>query len=186
MRVQVARYRFTVDEYHRMGAAGIFREDDRVELLDGEIVRMTPIGSRHAGCVKALNQMFARLLGSRALVAVQDPIRLGAHSEPHPDLVLLRPRPDFYRESHPEPGDVWLVVEVSDTTGALDREVKLPLYAAAGIPEVWLVDLPAEAVEAHRRPASGRYGEVARRGRGERVGCAAFPDLDIPVDAILG
>jgi Uma2 family endonuclease len=186
MAVEVLRHRFTVTDYHRMGEAGIFAEDDRVELIDGEVVQMTPIGSRHAGCVKRLNRLLGAAVGDRAVVAVQDPIALHPDSEPQPDLALLRPRADFYGGGHPGPADVWLVVEVADRSLAFDRGVKVPLYARAGVPELWIVDLAGDGVETYRRPAGGRYAEVQRLGRGQRLGCAAFPGLDVAVDDVLG
>jgi Uma2 family endonuclease len=186
MSVEIARRRFTVAEYHRMGETGILTPDDRVELLDGEIVQTAPIGSAHGGCMNRLNRLLVLAARDRAVVTVQNPIALGPTSEPQPDLALARPRADLYARSHPAPADIWLVIEVSDTTLAFDRDVKTPLYAAAGIPETWLVDLLGAAVEVHRRPAGRRYAEVVRRGAGERVACAAFPELELPVDAILG
>lgn len=186
MVMQLQRYLFTVEEYHRMGEAGIFRENDRVELIEGEIVEMTPIGSRHAACVDRVAQLFFERAARRAIVRVQNPIRLGKHSEPQPDLVLLRPRPDFYAQGHPGPEDVLLLVEVAETSAEYDRTIKLPLYARSGIPEVWLVDLAAAAVEVHRRPTPEGYQEVQRVRRGERVSSQAFPDLDLAVDEVLG
>ena len=186
MAVEIARRRFTVDEYHRMGQAGILREDDRVELIDGEIVEMTPIGSPHAACVTRLAHAFFAMVGRHAAVRVQNPIALGATSEPQPDLALVRPRADFYAGGHPGPGDVWLVVEVADTSLTFDRTVKVPLYARAGIPEVWVVDLAGQRVEVYRRPAGGLYADVQRHERGQRLVCAAFPDLALSVDEALG
>ncbi len=186
MAVEILRRRFTVDEYHRMGEAGIFREDDRVELIDGEIVEMTPIGSPHAACVTRLAHIFIAKVGERAVVRVQNPIILGATSEPEPDVAVGHPRPDFYARGHPEAADVWLVVEVADTSLAFDRTVKVPLYARAGIAEAWVVDLPGQRVEVYRRPAGGRYAEVQRHERGHRLACAALPDLALSVDDALG
>src|SRR6184192_4545534 len=145
--------RFSVDEYDRMGRAGVFHEDDRMELLDGQIVEMSPIGPGHAGCVRALTSLLTRLVAGRALVSVQNPVRLGEHSEPQPDVALLVPRADAYRTAHPQPKDVLLVIEVADASLEHDRDVKVPLYAAAGVPEVWLVNL------------RGRYHAVPRSGR---------------------
>ena len=186
MAVQLLRRSFTVAEYHRMAEAGILREDDRVELVEGEIVQMTPIGSRHAACVMRLVQLLSRQLGQGVLVNVQNPIRLGEYSEPQPDVTLLRFRPDFYAQSHPGPTDVLLAVEVAETSAVYDRDVKLPLYARAGIPEVWLVDLSAEGMEVHRDPTAQGYRQVRRVGRGERVTPGVFPELDLAVDDILG
>lgn len=185
MGIQVVKHRFTVEEYHRMGTAGIFSEDDRVELIEGEIVEMSPIGSRHAACVKRLIRLFDRGVGDRAIVGAQDPIRLGEHSEPQPDLALLRPRPDFYAHAHPGPEDVLLVVEVAETSADYDREVKVPLYARAGIPEVWLVELYAEQIEVYRQPAPHGYQEVQTVRRGQHLSSQTFPELALAVDNIL-
>jgi hypothetical protein len=179
-------YRFTVEDYHRMAEAGILGEDDRVELIEGEIVEMPPIGSPHGGTVKALIHLFSRAVGDLALVAAQDPVRLSDISEPQPDLMLLRPRPDFYRDSHPTPADVLLLVEVADTSVEFDRSVKLPLYARVSIPESWLVDLERGVLEVHRSPAGDRYGEVQELVAGSRVAPASLPDAELEVADILG
>lgn len=181
----VAKRLFTIDEYHRMAAAGVLRGDDRVELLEGEIVEMSPIGKEHAVCVKRLNRWFNRNLGGRALVGVQDPIRVGNRSEPQPDLTLLRPRADDYAGGHPGPEDVLLVVEVADTSQAYDRDVKIPFYASAGIPEAWLADIAEKAFEVHRKPGPAGYSEVRRVSRGQSVAPAAFPEVALPVDEIF-
>lgn len=186
MALQIARRCFTVEEYHRMGAAGILSEDDRVELIEGEIVEMTPIGSRHASCVMRLNQLFSQRLGQRALVSVQNLIRLGERSEPQPDLALLRTRPDFYAQAHPEPRDVLLLVEVAETSGAYDREVKVPLYARAGIGEVWLVGLEYAGIEVYRQPGPQAYQLVQRVGPEARLAPQAFPDLALAAAEIIG
>ncbi|MFN3476129.1 MAG: Uma2 family endonuclease [Candidatus Methylomirabilales bacterium] len=186
MGVQVAKRRFTVEEYHRMGAAGIFSEDDRVELIEGEIVEMSPIGRRHAACVKRLIRLFDRGVGDRAIVGAQDPIRLGEHSEPQPDLTLLRPRPDFYAHAHPGPEDVFLIVEAAETSADYDRELKIPLYARAGIPEVWVVELDAERIEVYRKPGPHGYQEVQTVRRGPHLSPQAFPELALASDDILG
>jgi Uma2 family endonuclease len=128
----VARHLFTVDEYHRMGEAGIFGEDDRVELIEGEIIEMSPIGSPHAARVKRLTQLLVRRLGTRAIVQVQDPVVLSQLSEPQPDLAVVKARADFYAAGHPQPTDILLVVEVADTSRVFDRNVKAPLYAPCG------------------------------------------------------
>ncbi|HEV8307459.1 MAG TPA: Uma2 family endonuclease [Methylomirabilota bacterium] len=186
MAVEILRRRFTVDEYHRMGEMGILREEDRVELIDGEIVQMTPIGSRHAACVNRLNRLLVAPAGERAIVAVQNPIAVPPDSEPQPDLALLRPRSDFYARAHPEPSDVWLVIEVADVSAAFDRAVKIPLYARAAIPEVWLVDLAGECVEVYRGPTERTYAHLERRLRGQRLAGEALPDLALSVDEVLG
>ena len=185
MAVQPVRHRFTVAEYHQMAGAGIFGEDDRVELLEGEVVEMAPIGSRHAACVKRLNRLFQEQAAERVIVAVQDPVRLGQLSEPQPDLALLRPRHDYYASGHPGPEDVLLIVEVAETTAAWDRQHKVPLYASAGVAEVWLVDLGAGVVEACREPAGGAYAVVRRAGAGETLTPLALPTLTVAVDDIM-
>src|SRR5207237_1757760 len=153
MTVVLKTHRFTVDEYHRRGEVGIFSEDDRVELLAGEIVEMSPLGPLHAGTVDRLTALFASRLGAEVIVRVQNPLLLRTEdSEPQPDVVLLRLRTDFYARSHPEAQDVYLVIEVADTSMVTDREVKLPIYARAGVPEVWLLDVAAQRVEVHRHP----------------------------------
>jgi Uma2 family endonuclease len=180
-------HRFTVDEYHRMGEAGIFSEDDRVELLAGEIVEMSPIGPLHAGTVGRLTALFSSQLGTEVLVWVQNPLLLRPEdSESQPDVALLRSRPDFYTHSHPEAQDVYLVIEVADTSVVADREVKLPIYAKAGVPEAWLLDVATQHLEVHRHPTPDGYQDVRSLQRGEAVAPQAFPQLVLSVDALLG
>lgn len=144
---QLAKHWITVDEYERMGEAGIWTKDSRLELLEGEIYEISPIGSHHAACVSFLGNHLNRQLGDRLIIRTQNPIRLDDFSEPQPDIALLRWRDDFYRHAHPVPADALLVIEVADTTVDSDRRVKIPLYAKAAIKEVWLVNLPAEQIE---------------------------------------
>lgn len=146
------RHRVTVSDYYKMAEAGIFGEDDHVELIDGEIVDMAPIGSRHGGTVKLLTQYFSAAAGKQAIVSVQDPLHLDDRSEPEPDLMLLKPRADFYAAAHPEATDVLLLIEVGETTARFDREVKLPLYARHGVAEVWLINLDTRQIEICRSP----------------------------------
>jgi len=183
---QVARHLFSVDDYRRMGEAGIFDEGERVELIEGEIIEMSPIGSAHASRVKRLIQLLSRRLGHKAIVQVQDPVVLSALSEPQPDVALLRPRTDFYAARHPRPADVLLIVEVADRSRVFDRTVKAPLYARAGIRELWIVDLTDEVVEVYRRPLRGAYREVEQLRRGQRLTIAAFPQLVLRVADVLG
>lgn len=178
--------RFTVDEYYRMAQAGVLTEDDRVELIEGQIVLREPIGPYHAGTVRRLNRLWTTRLGARAVVDVQNPVRLGAHSEPQPDLVLLRPRHDFYADTHPEPADVLLAIEVGGTSAEGDRTVKMPLYARAGIREAWLIDLAADRVEVYRRPSDEGYRDVRRLGRDQTLSAEAFPDVTLTVGDLLG
>lgn len=187
MAIALKTRRFTVDEYHRMGEAGILSAEDRVELLAGEIVEMSPIGPLHASIVDRLTNLFAAYLGSRVIVRTQNPLFLrGEDSEPQPDVALLHPRPDFYRSSHPQARDVFLVIEVADTSGEKDRNIKLPLYARAGIAEAWLLDVAADQLEVHRQPTANGYQEVILQRRGETVTLQAFPDLALPVADLLG
>src|SRR5262249_47886852 len=187
MAVDLKRRRFTIDEYHRMAEFGILTEDDRVELLDGEIIEMAPIGLRHASICDRLTRLFTRHLGDRVIVRVAGPILLPKQdSEPQPDLTLLRPRSDFYSRAHPEPADVLLTVEVMDTSAYRDRRVKLPLYGRASLGEVWLVDAEQEHVEVYRHPTAGQPAATELKRRGERVTIAAFPEISFEVDEIFG
>ena len=186
MAVQLVRRSFTVDEYHRMVQAGILGEDDRVELLEGEIVEMAPIGSRQAACVDRLTQLFSDRVRGRAIVRVQNPIRLGQRSEPQPDLTLLNPRSDFYALAHPGSQDVLLVVEVVEMSAEVDRGVKMLLYARAAIPKVWLVDLAGESIEVYRQSSSEGYQEVILLQRGQRLASQSLPGLELAVGEILG
>lgn len=187
MAVQLVTYRFTVKDYHRMAEADIFHEDDRVELLAGEIVEMAPIGPGHAGGVKRLMNAFLPLqMERKAIISVQDPIALGEHSEPQLDLALLRPRLDFYAHGHPDPQDVLLVVDVMESSAGYDRQVKVPLYARFGIPETWLVDLEQGLIEVYRGPSPEGYCKVQRLGRGEPLSPQAFPQHTLTVDEVLG
>ena len=186
MSVQVARRYFSVDEYHRMGEAGIFSQDDRVELIEGEILKMSPIGSRHAASVNRLIMQLVNLLGERAIVSAQNPILLNDFSEPEPDIAIVKRRDDFYAQAHPTATDVLLIVEIADTSVAYDRDIKLPAYARSAVPEVWIVDLPAETVEVHVELVSGVYRNERSHRRGEFITPLHFPDLSIEVASILG
>lgn len=181
-----SRYRFNADEFLKIGEAGIFDEASRVELIEGEIVEMNPIGSHHAGNVSRLLNLFAKKVGDSAIVSVQNPIHLAGHSEPQPDIALLKPRDDFYSEHHPKPDDVFLLVEVADTSLAHDRDVKVPLYARYGIPEYWIVDLTNREVIAHFRPEDGKYRLTERVKVGDELASRSIPNLSVKVEEILG
>ncbi|HEX5911985.1 MAG TPA: Uma2 family endonuclease [Rubrobacter sp.] len=183
-RQQLTRWRFTVHDYHRMGEAGILHEDDRVELIEGELVEMTAIGTRHFSCVNRLNRLLVMNVGDEAIVSVQNPVRLNEYNEPQPDVTVIRPRD--YRESLPMPEDVMLLIEVSDTTLAYDRGVKLPLYARTGIREVWILDLPGETIERYTDPSKEGYRRADRLRRGQTLESIALPSLTPTVDEILG
>jgi Uma2 family endonuclease len=183
----LTRYRFTVEEYHRMGDAGILPEDNRLELINGDIVVREPIGAYHAGTVVRLNRLWTSHVGNRAMVSIQNPVQFPREdTELQPDVMLLRPREDFYTTAHPQAGDVLLLIEVADTTLRLDRHIKIPLDARVGVREVWLVDLTTAQVEVHREPRGDRYRDVRVLARGERVAPEAFPDLSLEVSELIG
>ena len=169
-----------------MAKSGILTEEDRVELIRGEIVEMSPIGRRRAACVRRLVKLFSEKLSQRAIVDTQNPVELSDRSEPQPDVVLLQPHPDFYEAGHPQPQDIFLLVEVADTTVETDRNVKIPLYAEGGISEVWLVDINEQCIEIYRDPLSTGYQSVQKFQRGQTLSIQAFPDIDITVDEVLG
>ena len=185
MHVQMPTRRFTVEEYQRMAEAGILGEDDRVELLDGRIVEMMPIGEPHAACVRRLTNLLAERARGRAIVDVQDPVYLDRWSLPQPDVTLLRPRSDFYT-SHPRPEDLLLVVEVADTSLGYDRDEKFPRYAAGGITEAWLVDLEGDRIEVHREPGPEGYARIRSVTRGAELEVAGLPGVMLRADEILG
>ncbi|HEV8614476.1 MAG TPA: Uma2 family endonuclease [Methylomirabilota bacterium] len=181
------RRRFTIADYHRMGDVGILGCDERLELIDGELIVREPIGSHHAGTVTRVSRLWTLRLGQRALVSIQNPLVLpNVDSELQPDVTILAPRADFYTTSHPLPADVLLLIEVADTSLRLDRRVKLPLYARAGIREAWLCDLTTGRIEVHREPTAQGYGAVRVHGRGASLAAVAFPDLALTVDDLLG
>ena len=178
--------RFTLEQYHRMGEAGILDEDERVELIEGEIVEMTPIGRAHASVVARITRLFSARFAGEAIVWVQNPLVLPRQvSEFQPDLALLRPRPDFYRGKRVEPADALLVVEVMDSSVAHDRRVKLPIYARARVPEVWLVDVNESTVELHREPTGAAYRDRRRVDRGGTMAPLAFPDARLAVRDVV-
>jgi Uma2 family endonuclease len=154
------RHRLTVSDYHRMAEAGILHEDARVELIEGEIIDMSPIGSIHAGTVRQLSRLLERAVGEAAIVSAQNLIVLDDHSEPEPDIALLRPRADFYKSSHPRPGDVLLIIEVAEFSLRYDRDVKIPLYARHKIAEAWLIDVENGHLTIFLQPAGGVYQDI--------------------------
>jgi Uma2 family endonuclease len=181
----VRHRRFTVDEYHRMAEAGVLTEDDRVELLDGEVVVMAPIGARHAACVDRLNELLVFAAARRAIVRVQNPVRLDDHSEPQPDVVLVRRAEDFHASRTPGPEDTLLAIEVGDSSVRFDRDVKAPLYARTGIIELWLVDLGANEVSVCRRPGPDGYGDMRVKRVGDVLSPQALPEVALKVDEVL-
>ncbi len=155
-----ARKRFSVSEYHRLAQLGFIGPDERTELIEGEIIPMAPIGPEHASHTRHLVQLLSSVLGESAIVDAQNPVQLGEESEPQPDVSVLRPREDYYADAHPTPDDVLLLVEISDTSLAFDRQTKVPMYARHGIAVVWLVDLQNRAVEVYEQPLEGVYERV--------------------------
>jgi Uma2 family endonuclease len=186
MQIEVARKRFTVEEYYRMADTGILAPSDRVELIEGEIVEMSPIGDRHLNAVNRATMIFARGVGDKAVVSIQNPAHMDRHNEPQPDVVLIRPREGFYGKGTPDPEDVLLLIEVSDSTLRFDLKVKLPVYARTGIREVWIVDLKNDAILIHREPTDDSYNSVETKRRGETISPQAFPEFLINVDDLIG
>ena len=184
-REEVTRRRFTVEEFHRMGEVGILREDERVELIEGEIVQMNPIGGRHVRCVNELNWLLGQQIRDGGLrVSIQNPIRLNGGLEPQPDLAVILAAGSA--GSLPGPADVLLVIEVCDTTLAYERNVKLPLYARAGIREAWIVDLQGEAIERNNDPAEDGFRRMERARHGRSLASEALPNLTLQTNAVLG
>lgn len=184
MEAAVRRHKFTVDEYHWMGRVGILCEDARVELIEGEIIEMTPIGGRHAWCVNVITRILITLLGERAFVSIQNPVRLDDQSEPQPDVAVLRPEAERRRDV-PHASEALVLIEVADSSLAHDRRNKLPLYAKSGIPEVWIVDLTRDRVEVYREPGRDGYGSLTVHERDGVLSPLAFPDIAIRCEEIL-
>ncbi len=185
MSAAIVHHRFSVDDYEQMIQTGILTENDPVELIRGEIIEKMSIGDEHCACVKRLNHLLSMRVRGLAIVSVQDPIRL-ADSEPEPDIALLRPTSDFYASGKPQADDVLLLAEVADTSIDFDRDVKLPLYAEAGVQEVWIVDLESQSVEVYRQPnAAGKYLNVHTVSGSQQLQVAALPDIALLVSEIL-
>ncbi len=168
-----------------MAQAGVLAEDDRLELIDGDLIDMTPIGSRHAGAVSRLTRLFGAAVGADAIVSVQNPVQLDYYSQPQPDLALLRPRADFYSESHPQPADVLLIVEVAEASLDYDRDVKVPLYAHHGVPEVWLVDVAGRGMTVYRAPGPDGYGQQRCVQNAESIWPVTLPAVVIDLAGLL-
>jgi len=186
MQIEVTKKLFTVDEYYQMARAGILGPEDRVELIDGEIIQMSPIGDRHAGSVNRGTRLFIEAFSNRAVVSVQNPLQLNNYTEPEPDIVVLKPRADDYMSKKVRAEDALLVVEVSDKTLQYDRNVKVPRYAAAGVSEVWIENLEAGELLVYRDTAGKAYMDCRTLRRGDSVSPLAFPDITFKVEALLG
>lgn len=186
MPTETTRKRFTVDDYYRMAEAGILKPTDRVELIEGEIVEMSPVGDRHAMAVNRATMVFARGLGDKVVVSVQNAVRINRYNEPQPDVVLIRPREGFYGDRHPRPEDVVLMIEVSDTTLKFDQNVKLPIYAQNGIREVWIFDLRKDVIHVYREPAGRSYAVCEIKLKSDSISPQAFPEFSISAAELLG
>jgi Uma2 family endonuclease len=179
------RHRLTVADYHRMGEAGVFAHDARVELIEGEVIDMAPIGSRHAGTLSFLIARFGACLGVHGILWPQNPVVLDFHSEPQPDIAILRPRADFYRLSHPRPNDILLLIEVSETTLRYDQEVKLRLYARADIPEVWIIDLESSVLLVYTEPSGEIYSNRQELSTPGVLAPSALPQAAVDLSALF-
>ncbi|HLF13185.1 MAG TPA: Uma2 family endonuclease [Gammaproteobacteria bacterium] len=173
------RHRITVEHYYRMAEAGLFEEDERVELINGEIIDMPPMGSRHAGTVAQLTDVLSHAVGGRAMIRAQLPVRLSDDSEPEPDIAVVKLRSDYYKSNHPVAADILLLVEISDTTVRYDRQVKVPLYAQRGIPEVWIVDLQSGEMHFYRSPVNGKYTVASSTAEPGVVSIASLPSVKV-------
>ncbi len=178
------RKQFTVEEYYKLGELGMLR-DGRTELIDGDIIYMAPMGTRHLSCVGRLLKMFFNTLGDRATILSQTPVRLNGRLEPEPDVSILKPRADCYIDIHPQPQDVYLLIEVSVTTVDHDRNVKSVRYGRAGVIELWIIDIEAQLVEVYRNPNANGYESIQQFRPGESISPLAFSDIVISVDEIL-
>jgi Uma2 family endonuclease len=183
--IPLTRYRLTVTDFQRMAEAGILAEDDRVELIEGGLFDMSPIGSRHAGTVMHLTGLFNRAVGDAAIVSVQNPVILGEHSEPQPDIALLKPRPDVYTRSHPDAKEILLLIEVADTGIGFDRDIKIPLYARYEVPEVWLLDSTQRHLEIHRRPGADGYRLMLRPDQDDQSSPELLPSIFLTADRLF-
>jgi Uma2 family endonuclease len=186
MRSEVPRKLFTTDEYYRMAEVGILTPEDRVELIEGEIVRMSPIGTRHAACVTRAGEIFTLKFHGRAIVTVQNPAHLNQYNEPQPDILVLKPRSDYYASKHPSPEDTLLLLEVSDTTLKFDISVKTPIYAATGISEVWVADLRNNLIRVFRDPLAGQFQTILTFNAEDHLSILAFPDVEFKVSDLIG
>jgi len=182
--VEITRHRFTADDYQLMGEAGIFHPNARVELIEGEIIEMFPIGAGHIGCIGLTNMELTRQLQTQAIVFVQCPIRIADDGEPQPDLLIVRK--EYDRTMPPTPADTFLLIEVSENSLRFDRTIKLPLYAAAGIPESWIFDMKTARIERHTEPRPGGYATIKSAGAREELASTTLPGLTISVDEVLG
>jgi Uma2 family endonuclease len=186
MQTDVTRRLFTADEFLRMGEAGIFEPEARLELIEGEILEMSPIGPWHMACVNRATELFVTKLSGRAIVSIQNPVRLSEYTEPQPDVALLKRRDDYYKEKRVSWEDAFLVIEVSDTSLSHDRNRKLPLYAKAGVSEIWIEDLQSNSIYVYRNPGPNGYATYLTLHPGDPISPMAFPDVVFKVEDLLG
>ena len=177
--------KFTVDEYYRMAEAGILHHTERVELINGEIIVMPPIGNPHATGVRRIDRVFRQTAGDAVTISGQNPVRLGDHSDPQPDIAILRYREDDYSDKPPSAEDVLLIIEVSDSTLAYDRGTKADIYARFNVPEIWVMNLPEDCIEGFSDPGPEGYTRQTTYRRGDKISPAALPDLEFAVDDLL-
>jgi hypothetical protein len=183
--IPLTQRRFTVAEYDQMIAAGILTEDERIELIEGMIAEMSPIGVRHVACINRLTALLTELLGRTAIVSVQNPVHIGERSEPQPDVTVLRPRSDFYGQALATAADVFLLIEVADSSLDYDRAVKTPLYARALIAEVWVINLADETVGVYTEPAEGAYRHIRTLKKGDTLTATVLSAVTLPVDQLF-
>ncbi len=181
----LVRYKLDVHAYHRMGETGILDEDSRIELIDGELIQMAPIGLDHAGIVDSLNEALVLAFAGKAIVSVQNPISIDRLNEPQPDFTVSRLRADRYRTGRPGPADILLVIEVADSSLRFDRAVKLPLYARNGVAELWIVNVRQRSLEVYRRPVGDAYAEQTNYAPGDTVALSLAPAISFAVDRVL-
>lgn len=186
MSVEIVRHAFSVHDFARMRESGILTEDDRVELIDGEVRAMSPIGPLHAAIVRRLVKRLTVLVGDQAIISPQYPVQLNEYAEPQPDIAVLRPRDDNYARAHPQANDVLLIIEVSDTSAGYDRTEKLPRYAAAQIGETWIVDVGQQVVERYTYPVRGQYAHMHKNFPGEVATSLTVPAIVLDVNDIFG
>jgi Uma2 family endonuclease len=179
------RKKFATEEYHQIITSGVLKEDYLIELIEGEIFEMSPVGFKHASCVKKINYLLAEKLGSKVIIGVQDPIKLNDNSEPQPDLVLLKPRDDFYATQHPTPEDIFLLIEVADSSIEYDRTFKIPIYAKNKVKEVWLVDLNQNLLEVYQNPQTNYYQNIKKLSPQDSLILSQPEEINISLDRIL-